>query len=217
MTSTALEHESIYRHALIFGDKKMLVIFLVVPTIAAPQKIFFAEESATQILRRDFVRKIFRAIFVVGGIVGRDDFLAVNGFDIRIVKRIDVDRQTVAVPRNSLRERNESEIEARGIIVAHGKFVVGVVFVDEMNFFNRVIRREKFLENVEQVVGNALVANHFAAQNFSAQVLVQKFDVTQFARRHRAIHFERFAGDARKNFVVDFRNFKSLQQAHSFA
>ena len=87
----------------------MLIIPFVVPTIAAPSEAVRLEELATQIVRCDFIGKIFRAVFVVGGVVGRDNLLAVNRLDIGIVKRVDVDRKPVAVQGNSVRERHVAE------------------------------------------------------------------------------------------------------------
>ena len=37
-----------------------------------------------------------------------------------------------------------------------------VVLVDEMNFFNRVVRRAELLKNIRQIESNADVANNFA-------------------------------------------------------
>ena len=167
----------------------MLVVFFVVPAITAPKKAMFSKKSAAQVVLFNLVGKIFRAILEVGGIIGRDNFFAVDGFYVRVVQRIDVDRQAVAVKRNSVREGNVTEIEARRIIVAHGKFIVGVVFVDEPNFLYRVARRIKLLEDFNQRLGDSDVANEFAFQSFAAQIFVQDVKISQLVQRQRAIFF----------------------------
>ncbi len=128
----------------------MLIIQRVAPAVAAPLKAAFGEKFVAQIALNNLVGKILRAVFKVDA-VGRLKALdGVDEFYVGIVARIDVDRQTVAVARNARGVRNESEVEARRIVIAHGKFVVGIVLVDKPNFFNRIIFFVKFLENILQ-------------------------------------------------------------------
>ena len=190
----------------------MLIVQRVVPAVAAPLKAAFSEKFVAQIALNNLVGKILRAVFKVDAVGGLNALDAVDEFYVGIVARIDVDRQTVAVARNARGVRNESEVEARRIVIAHGKFVVGAVLVDEADFFNRITGGEKFAENLNQSAGNGGVANQLAAQNLPAQILVQNRQVTQIFARNRAVSPIGLAVNARKNLVANLENAESVAQ-----
>ena len=156
----------------------MLVIFLVRPIIATPTKTLRGEQFATQIVLVNFIREKFFSVFKFGGVFGCDNFFPVNERYVRIVKRIDVDGEPVTVQRNFVSVGDLAKIKTRRIVVAHGKFVVGVVIVNEANFFHGIILRVKRFKNFYEPRGDFNVTNHFAEQSFAAQISVQKFQVT---------------------------------------
>ena len=94
------------------------------------------EQAIAKVVLVDFVGKIFCAVKVSFGGCRLQNSFAVDNFGIGIVKRIHVHCQAETVFGNSRRVRNESEVETRRIVIAHGKFVVGVVFVDQANLFS---------------------------------------------------------------------------------
>ena len=69
---------------------------------------------------------------------------------------------------------NEAEVETRRIIVPHGLFIIGIIFVYQANLFNGIILRIKFLENSQKLRRDINIANHFPLMSHAVNILVEK-------------------------------------------
>ena len=112
---------------------EMLVVFAGVP-IAAPGKAVSLEKLITQIVFINLVRKILAPV-CIGFAARRGNVVAsvrISAKDnIRIVERIDVDRQAIGMLGKTVSTVYNAVVKARGIIVCHGECIISIVFVNQ--------------------------------------------------------------------------------------
>lgn len=108
-------------------------------------------------------------------------------FVIGIVERVDVDGKSPAVFRDSMGVRDESEVEARGIVVSHRSLVVGIPIVDESHPLYRIFGIVEFVEDVEHIAGYRLVQYHFPNDASAVLIYVQASEVAKFTSGYGAI------------------------------
>ena len=115
----------------------------------------------------------------IGSSRGRIDACAALR-DVRIEERVDVNGESECVFGEAAASLHAAEVEAGSVVCLHGTRVVGIKVIDEANLCNRIASAEKFLENFEQVVGNAAVADNLPVLHLALKGVVKYPHVAQF-------------------------------------
>ena len=111
---------------------------------------------------------------------------------------------------------NEAEVEGRGVVVLHGQLVVGVVLVHQADLLDGIARLVELPEDVQHVLGDVVVDDHFALARLAVQVHVQHVEVAQVLARQGAFVLEGLALDALKDLVGDRADVKVPVRGRGF-
>lgn len=165
----------------------MLIVLAVLP-VASPSESLFLEESVAQVAFPDHVGMVLASVEIRTGCGWFYHFLAVSqSFVVGVVEGVDVYGKSSAMFRDGVCVRDESEVEARGVVGSHGPFVVCVPIVDEPHPLNRIFCPVEFVQNVEHIVGYGFVDHHFSHDASAFLVGVQTSQIAQLASWHSTI------------------------------
>lgn len=164
---------------------EMLVILGIFP-VAAPSETLCAEEAVAQVVSVDHIGVLARAVGISLAALWVDDAAAVFVVDIRIVERVDIHRHTVGVAREHRLAWHLAVVESRAVIGSHTAAVIAVVVVDQLHPLNGIAGLEELAQDVEHIVGNALVEHHLANEGAAVRGAVEAAQIAQFAPLHRA-------------------------------
>ena len=87
--------------------------------------------------------------------------------------------------------------------MGHAAFVVGVVFVDQHDALNLVVGFVEFAKDVNEVVGDGLVADDFAELYLAVEVAVEHSQVAQGGARNGAVLLVRLALHMLEDGIAD--------------
>ena len=156
----------------------MLIILAVFPG-AAPFKALFGKQPEAKIVFIDLKGKIRRPVNI--GLTARRLHrpFSVNGLYIRIIQRIYIHREAETVLRYLGGMGNEAEIKGGGIVVLHRSLVVRAVLVYQPDPFDGVIRFVKLFQDIQNILRDMYVYDHFALMLISVQVLMKNVQVSE--------------------------------------
>ena len=97
---------------------KMLVILGIFP-VAAPAETFGAEEAVAEVVAANHVGMLARAVGIWCAALWIDESAAVSLADIRIVERVDVNRQSIGMIRQFTSIRDMTKIKRTAIVIFH--------------------------------------------------------------------------------------------------
>ncbi len=90
------------------------------------------KQVIAQVAFIQLISKILRAVLICTRVGGFDRFLSFYCFNVRVVKRIDINRKTETMSGNRLRIRDKAEIKAGGIVVCHGYFIRDLSYIERI-------------------------------------------------------------------------------------
>lgn len=160
----------------------MLVILGVLP-VTSPRESVRLEEPMAEVSPLYLVGMLPAAVGILLAIVGRDQRTASPLADEGVIARIDVDGHAGAMSGHDSGTRYTTEVEGRGIVVAHGGLVVGIVGIDQHYPFDGIHGLVQLAEDVQQVVGNVLVADELALQLFPILIIMEHREVAEVLAR----------------------------------
>ena len=162
----------------------MLIILSVFP-VAAPAKALREEKAAAEVVAAYHIGMLAGTVRVGCASLWVDDAAAVFVVDIRIVERVDIHRHTVGVAREHRLAWHLAVVESRAVIGGHAAAVIAVVIVDQLHPLNGIAGLEELAQDVEHIVGNALVEHHLANEGAAVRGAVEAAQIAQFAPLHR--------------------------------
>ena len=182
----------------------MLVILRIVPT-AAPGETMLNEQFVAEVVLIDKTDGLVLLVDAVMGIALAVGWLyeAGAGVEAGVVAGVDVDGKSLTVVRQFLAAGNLAEVEAGSVVVGHGAFVVGIVFINESHLLYTVTSLVELAEDVEQVLGNGFVADELTHLGMTVLIDMQHAEVAQVIGRHGAVALEGLEPDALEYLVSD--------------
>ena len=117
---------------------EVLVILAMLP-VATPSETFLLEEPVAEVALLDHISMVLAAVEIRSCRSWLYYFLAIfQVLMIGIVKGVDVDGKSSAMLRNDLGMRDESEVEAGGVVIPHRPFIVCIPIVDKPHSLYRI-------------------------------------------------------------------------------
>ena len=175
---------------------KMLPVFLALP-MAAPTEASGGEKLLAEVTLVDFVGKVLIAVNKIQGRLGLDTVAP----HTRVLQRINVDGQAKGMLREPGRPRDVAIVETRGVVGLHRGFVVSVEIVDQADAGNGITGDKQVAENVDQILGDGLVAHHLATLHLAVEIKVRQGEVTQIIVTNAGLVFHRFPLHPRLHLV----------------
>ena len=149
---------------------KMHIILSGTRPQAAPVKAVIVKDLKRRILFGDLMIEFAGpiAIFPAGtrGIIG----LALKQADHRVKQRVQVHGPAIGVTGQISLSIHHTITETGGIVGLHGQFIVAIIIIDEPDALDRIPDRIKLIEDIQQVLGYILVADHFAGDGISLEI-----------------------------------------------
>ena len=165
----------------------MLVVLAAGPR-TAPLESVLDEEPVAEVAFFYLVRPLLAAVSIFTGAGWLYEHRSVfPPFDIRVVERVDVDGHPQRMFRQFLGARNGAEVEAAGVVGLHRPLVVGIIVVNQLHAFDRVVVFIKFLKDFFQVVGDEFITNQLPDCYLAVGRMVRQPQVAQFRAGHRTI------------------------------
>ena len=84
-------------------------------------------------------------------------------------------------------KKDEAEVEATGVVRFHGTLVVSIVLVDKADFFDRITRTVKLLENIEKFLGDFDITDKLALLSRTVKSLVKKPEMPKLRAWNRTV------------------------------
>ena len=107
-----------------------------------------------------------------------------NGTHTRIIKRIHIYRKSKRMFREFCLPLHPSIAEATGVVGLHRVFVVCPKIINKPHTPDSVSLVVELTKDKEQVVGNRLVANHFAQPYSAVEIIVEHLEVSKVGARY---------------------------------
>lgn len=157
----------------------MLVVFDTVPG-AAPDEAVLCEETVAEVALHNLVGKVSGTVDVGLAIGGLDNHCAVFPVtDVGVVERVDVYCQSSGMIGEFFGAGHRAVAKAAGVVVAHLAFVVGIVFIWQAHALDRVVVLVELTEDIDELFGNELVADHLTMTSLTVLIPVQQSQVSQ--------------------------------------
>ena len=137
------------------------------------------EQAISQVIAVDLVGELTRTVGETCSRGGLDDSTTLACLDTRVLQRIQVDGQAARMLREFLRSSYRSEAETRRIVRSHRALVIGAEVINQPHAGYRIFSLEQPLEDVNQVIGNSGVTDHFALAHMSVEIVVQQAQIAQ--------------------------------------
>ena len=96
-----------------------------------------------------------------------------------VVQRVDVNGKSLRVLRGFGGAGDGTEIEARGVVGTHRRFVICIIVVDKCDAFYGICCIVQFAENAEQVCCNGLIADNFSQLSLTLRVAMKHPQLAQ--------------------------------------
>ena len=165
----------------------MLVILAVFP-ITSPSESFRLEEAVAEVAFLDHINMMLAAVQIGTASGWLHHILAVfQSFVVGIIESVDVDGKSFAMLRYGMGMRDETEVEAGGVVGSHRPFVVCIPIVDESHPLYRILSLVESFENSEHICRYRLVHHHFAHYLPAVFIHVEASQVSQFASFYGAV------------------------------
>ena len=170
---------------------KVLIIFLGAP-IAAPRKAVRLEETIAEITLSNLIGMILAAVGILLACCRLDESGTVAALaDAGVIEWVDVDGHAHGVLGQALTARNGAEAEARGVVGRHRLLVVSIIVIDQLHALDGIAGLIELLEDVDEIVGDALVAHQLASVFTALGIVVHDGEMTQVGTGDGAILGER--------------------------
>ena len=111
--------------------------------------------------------------------------------DAGVIEWVDVDGHAHGVLGQALTARNGAEAEARGVVGRHRLLVVSIIVIDQLHALDGIAGLIELLEDVDEIVGDALVAHQLASVFTALGIVVHDGEMTQVGTGDGAILGER--------------------------
>ena len=159
--------------------------------VTTPLEACLSKETEAEVFVINLIGEVPRAVAIWLASGGLDDPRTVIKVPIvGIVKRIDINGQSTGMLRQFGRAGDDAEAEARRVVVAHLRLVVGIIDIRQHHPLNRVLCIEELAQDVHHALGNHLVAHHLAHVHLIVVVPVQGADVAQVVTAYVGILLE---------------------------
>lgn len=182
-----------FYHSFILSFLKVLIVFTGTPC-ATPSKSMLNKEAIAEVIAVNDLLGVFGILFfqyfaISRGRESRSGFdygLAVAHSNVGIVQRIDIYSHASSMLANGLSAAHHAVVKAGGIVGGHALLIIPIVLVDEPHPGNNIMLLEEFLENLQQVFRNSLVANQFARLHFTQFIVMKHLKIAQIISLCRA-------------------------------
>ena len=180
---------------------------------ASPGEAVLEEETVEEVALHNLIGEGTGTVGIGNGSGRLYDATAIAPFtDVRVVEGIDVDSHPSGVLGELPGAGDATEAEAGGIVVAHRLFVDSLIIVDETDALDGVTLPIELAEDVEQILGNGLVAHHLAHMLSPLGVDMGEAQVAQLRSRHGTVAGIGTALHALEDGIGDGRRREGLRQ-----
>ena len=178
---------------------KMLIILHPIP-LPAPGKTVHLKQSHAVIILRHKMRRGNNSRLPVVRAGRRGNPISVY---VRVIKGIDIHRQPVAVQGESVGAGDCPAAECGGIIVCHGRLIVGIVVIDEAYFFDGVSGKVKPVEYLQNRWCDPLMDDQFTDIYLTVKTYVENREIAEGGEGNGTISRVGNAADAGFNLRGD--------------
>ena len=138
------------------------------------------EEAVQEVALDNLIGKAFTAVDIFRGRSRLHDATSVlTSPNIRIIEGVDVDSHSLSMLGQLGGSRYPAIAETGGVIITHGPFVAGIIIINQTDALDGIFLPIEFFENLNQVVGNRLVADHFTHMLAFLCIIVRQAQITQ--------------------------------------
>ena len=138
------------------------------------------EEAVQEVALDNLIGKAFTAVDIFRGRSRLHDATSVlTSPNIRIIEGVDVDSHSLSMLGQLGGSRYPAIAETGGVIITHGPFVAGIVIINQTDTLDGILLTIKFAEDVQKIVGNRLVADHFTHMLAFLCIIVRQAQITQ--------------------------------------